>query len=310
MKTPRWTGPLLFAAVGLAAPVSVEGQDAGPSECRPAQLSSTRAGASGSMTVSDRGRLCAPWRSAVPGDVDLHEERGGEGVPGQGETFLASLVVPGAGQWLRGESRGYVYLALEAAGWAAYLHRRSEGRRLRGSYRDLAWRTARSGSAGPRVEGDFGYYEALARYPASGAWDAEPDRPGLQPETDPSTYNGSIWALARDLYLSGDGEPGSEARSRALEFYRTRGYSQEMAWDWTGDAESLDRFRDLIDESDGAFRHATLLLGVVAANHLVSAVDGFVTGRSSSAGAPSVRLESAPEPTGRIRLRIDLPLRR
>lgn len=308
MTTPRWYGPLLFVAVGIAAPV--EGQDTGPSECHPARISATPGGASASMTVNDRGRLCAPWPAAVPGDVELHRERGGGSVPGQGGAFLASLILPGAGQWLRGEARGYVYLALEAAGWAAYLHRRSEGRRLRGDYRDFAWRTARSGSAGPRVDGDFGYYEALAQYPASGAWDAEPDRPGLQPETDPSTYNGSIWALARDLYLSGEGEPGTEGRSRALEFYRTRGYPPEMAWDWSGDSGSLNRFRDLIDESDGAFRDATLLLGVVAANHLVSAVDGFVTGRSSSEGAPSVRLERPPGPAGGIRLRVDLPLRR
>lgn len=262
------------------------------------------------MTVSERGRLCAPWRPPVSEDVDLHRNPGEDGAPGQAGTFLASLVLPGAGQWLRGEPRGYVYLALEAVGWAAYLHRRSEGRRLRGDYRDLAWRTARSGSPGPRVDGDFAYYEALARYQASGAWDAEPDRPGLQPETDPSTYNGSIWALATDLYPSGEGDPGSEARSRALEFYRARGYPPEMAWDWSEDSRSLERFRNLIDESDGAFRDATLLLGVVAANHLVSAVDGFVTGRSSSEGAPSFRLERSPTPVGGVGLRVDLPLRR
>lgn len=205
------------------------------------------------------------------------------------EAFGASLLLPGGGQWLQGQRRSYAYLAVEALGWALFLHGRHRGAGLRDRYRELAWRVARDGrGTGPDVPG-FEYYEALARYGASGAWDRDPGRPGLQPELDPGTYNGRIWALARELH---PGETEDEEGSKALEYYREHAYTPDLWWDWSRNPEAADRYRRLIDDSDGAFRRATAVLGVIAANHVLSAVDGFL----------SVRLAAEPEPRGRSAL--------
>lgn len=261
------------------------------------------------MRVSRVGRLCAPWTAVVPAGGDPRTLASETDFAG-GRAFLASLVVPGSGQWLRGQTRGYAYFALEAIGWAAFLHRRWEGDRFRTRYRDLAWTSARSRAEGPRIDGDFRYYEALSRFPASGAWDADPARSGLQPETDPRTYNGSVWSLAREMFLVPEEEPDSVARARALDFYREHGYPSEMGWDWSGRPGALDRYRSLIRGSDAAFREATLVLGVIVANHLVSAVDGFLSARlSASAASSDLRIHGSPMPRVGLRLHVDLPHR-
>lgn len=191
---------------------------------------------------------------------------------GQGRAFLSSLVVPGLAQYRLGERRWIAYAATEVL--AAVLHLRYRGDALRGrsAYRDFAWESARKGqSAGPRMDGDFGYYEKMSQWDASGAWDADASLPGLQPETDPATYNGSVWTLALEIF------PLDPAR--ALEFYRERGYGAGFLWAWQSGSSDRSRFGALISESDGRFKDARRVLWVLAANHLFSAVDGLVTVR-------------------------------
>ena len=48
-----------------------------------------------------------------------------------------SLVVPGAGQHVLGQRRKWAYLALEVAGWAFFVERRSAGSDYRNRYREL-----------------------------------------------------------------------------------------------------------------------------------------------------------------------------
>lgn len=190
---------------------------------------------------------------------------------------LLSLALPGAGQLREGEGRGWGYLALEAAAWTVWIERRHRGGELRTRYRDLAWAEGRIRN-GPRVDGDFPYYEALSTWTRSGAFDADPSIPGVQPETDPATYNGSIWSLAQGLFLPpGASNPENEARRRALEYYRERAYGETFLWDWSGRPEAQSRLSHLIEESDDRFRQATVVLGAVLANHLASAVDAYLT---------------------------------
>jgi hypothetical protein len=193
---------------------------------------------------------------------------------------LLSLVLPGAGQHVLGQRRKWAYLAAEAAAWAFHLERRAAGRRYRDGYRDLAWEQARLPN-GARVDGDFGYYETLRKWERSGAFDADPGLVGVQPELDPTTFNGSIWALAARIFLQGgvsvpEADPAYQA---ALAYYHERAYHAAMLWDWSAAPMARAEFGRLIDASDDRFRTATALLGVVLANHLLSAGDAFLAAR-------------------------------
>lgn len=197
----------------------------------------------------------------------------------------ASALLPGAGQFMQGRRRAWVYLAAEAMIWAGWGVERSRGREDRGAYRDLAWSAARFGSA-DRVDGDWEYYERMSYWLRSGAFDADPAAAGIQPETDPTTFNGDAWRLAADIFLGGGPvDPHSPAYASALAFYVERAYGESFLWDWTGQATELDRYRGLIETSDSHFKRASLILGGVVLNRVVSSLDAFLsqgTGRTTS----------------------------
>ena len=200
---------------------------------------------------------------------------------GQGEAFLSSLLLPGLGQYRLGTRRWLAYAGLEALSAFLYLDNRAEARDLRAAYRDFAWEAARAGLSGePRRDGDFLYYEALSKWRASGAWDADPTRAGVQPEGDPSTYNGSVWALAVEIFAI---DPAAPAESpgfvRALDYYREHGYGPPFLWAWREDSGDRTRFGGLIGSSDEHFKDARRALGILVANHVLSALDGLVTAR-------------------------------
>jgi len=194
-------------------------------------------------------------------------------------TFL-SLALPGAGQHVLGQKRKWAYAALEVVGWAVFLERRSAGNDYRERYRDYAWDYGRIQS-GSRVDGDFDYYETLSKWTASGAFDADASLAGIQPEMDASTYNGSIWSLAKQIYIPGGGPvpENDPAYQSALAYYVLRAYGPQFLWDWSGVSGGKDEFGSLIEATDDRFRQATTAIGVVIANHLISAGDAFLSSR-------------------------------
>ncbi len=209
---------------------------------------------------------------------------------------LLSLALPGAGQYRQGRGRAWMYLAVEATAWAVHLAEQAQGRRYRARYRDFAWTIARVHTSS-RQDGDWAYYEALTKWRRSGSYDQDGLRPGTQPELDPTTFNGAVWALARDIYFPpgqtvSEGDP---AYTRALEYYQARAYGPSFLWDWSSTPGAQAEYEHLIDKSDGGFRHATIALGAVFANHLVSSADAYLTGREP--GEPS-HLSIQPEMTG------------
>lgn len=223
-----------------------------------------------------RSLCAAPQYSAPP--VESHRSVPGLG---EGEAFLSSLVVPGLAQYRQGQRRWIAYAGAELLSAALYLGARADALGLRDDYRAFAWSAARAGfSSGPPRDGDFEYYERLTRWRTSGLWDADPALEGLQPESDPSTYNGSVWALATDIYNPGGAAPhGSPAYARALDYYREHGYGPPFLWTWREGSGDQRRFAGLIASSDDRFRDARLALGVLVANHVFSALDGFITAR-------------------------------
>lgn len=219
---------------------------------------------------------------------------------GPGRAFLYSVVVPGSGQWLLGQGRWPPYTALELWVWVQFLDARREGTQLRNRYRDLAWLVARRVSVGSRRDGDFEYYEALSSFRASGALDADPVRPGIQPEPDERTYNGSAWALAKAIFFpAGEGPPPEDSPEyqRALAHYRQRAYSSEFAWDWGENGLEQEAYMRLIRSSDEVLRRATIMIGVLLGNHLVSAVDALISARiQARLPLPPVGVEALYDP--------------
>ena len=221
--------------------------------------------------------------------------------------FAASLVLPGSGQAALGLKRWVAYGLLELGLWGLHLDAAGDFRRLRTRYRDLAWESARLPTGpGERVDGDWGYYEKVGQYLRSGAFDEHPTVPGVQPETDPATYNGSVWELALGIFLrGGEVDPDSPEYADAVAYYRGRAAGSDFLWDWTGRLDDLDRYRSVIDDADHQARVRSTALGLVLANHLVSAVDALIVARMRAEDA--VRLDSRLiTTTGEVRWRVGL----
>lgn len=225
-----------------------------------------------------------PWR--VPPGPPPSTVAGPAGPPGEGRAFVYSLAVPGLAQYHQGNRRWLLYAGTEILSAFLYLDARSGARNTRTVYRDFAWTRARQGvSAEPRRDGDFEYYETLSHWIASGAWDSDPARAGLQPESDRGTYNGWVWGLATEIFnvdaLDPEASPGY---GRALDYYRDRGYGPSLLWVWQGGAADQNDFRALIADSDRLAADARRALWILTANHLFSAIDGFITARLAATG--------------------------
>jgi hypothetical protein len=242
-----------------------------------------------------------------------------ESVSTAGQAFLLSALLPGAGQFYLGQQRWVPYLAVEAWAWTGYVNRRRAGTQLEARYKDLAWAVARRVGAGVRRDTTFEYYESLTHFRASGAFDADARQPGLQPETDPTTFNGMVWQLAQALFLPAGAaaDPGTAEYAAALEYYQRRAVRPDYAWSWGLNELEREIYAELIRESDEALREATRALGLILANHVLSAVDALVTARLRHAGGEGglpFRIETGlrPEPEGirwRAGARVTLPNR-
>lgn len=221
---------------------------------------------------------------------------------------LLSLVLPGGGQHLLGQNRKWVYLALEAAGWAFFIERRGAGNDYRERYRDFAWENGRIQSPS-RVDGDFEYYERLAHWNRSGSFDRDAGTPGVQPELDDATFNGSVWSLATRIFLGGTAVPESDpAYESALTYYGEEAYETAMLWDWSGAPGAQGEYAALLDRSDSRFRQATTVLGVIIANHVFSAADAYLSARGRIT-SPRIRIvpETALAPRWHVVLSLPYP---
>ena len=197
---------------------------------------------------------------------------------------VASLVLPGSGQLLTGRDRGIVYLAAEALVLSRFLQLTHDAHRGADRYRTLAYAVARRGFVATRRDTVFEYYETMERFPASGEFDRDPG-PGLAPEDDPTTYNGSMWLLARRTFWSDPNTPPpptSPEYQLALQFYTNHAVGPDFRWSWRDAPLEQQEFRATIRSSDDAFRRAQNQLGLLLANHLVSAVDALISSRLSA----------------------------
>jgi hypothetical protein len=213
---------------------------------------------------------------------------------------IASLIVPGAGQLLLGTNRAFAYFAIEAYALIGYRAANIEALRGRREYLALSRDVARAFFGSDRPRGPWEYYEAMEKYVESGAFDRTPGG-DVDPEVDETTFNGSIWRLARETYWQDPDFPpptDSPAYRSAVSLYLQRAVQPEFQWSWRNAALEHDLYRHRIRESNTAFRNARQQLGVLIANHLLSMADAIATVR--------IRYEGGADPVARISVTIPL----
>jgi hypothetical protein len=198
---------------------------------------------------------------------------------------VASLLVPGSGQFLAHQHRAAVYVAVELYALARFLQLTLASHRNAARFRDLAFQVARSGFAPTGRDTTFEYFETMERFTDSGQFDRDAG-PAFAPEADTATYNGSVWLLARRTFWSNVNtppDPTSPAYARAVQFYEGHAVGPGYLWSWRDAAPQLGVFRETIRKSDNAFRSAQNQLGLLLANHLMSALDVLISHRLASA---------------------------
>lgn len=194
---------------------------------------------------------------------------------------VSSLIIPGSGQLLAGQARGIVYLAVEIFLVSRVIAFDQRGDDQAAHYRQLAYDVARRQFVATRVDGPFEYYETMEKFVESGIYDTDPGN-AFQPEPDTTTYNGSVWLLARRTYFENPDslpDPTSPQYQSALTFYQSRAVGGEFQWSWRGARLEQDVFRGAIRSSDAAYQQRTNYLGVLVLNHLASAIDAMVSAR-------------------------------
>ncbi len=206
---------------------------------------------------------------------------------------ISPAIIPGSGQLMASQDRGVVYLAVEAFLVIQLISSSGEGTRERDRYKDLAFTIARAPFAPARRDTTFEYFEQMERFIESGPFDTEPSS-SLVPPTDELTYNGSIWRLARETFLADPVDPDTSSTEyqSALAFYRERAIGPNFQWSWRDAGLEQDLYRQSIKRSDDAFRSSTQYLGLLLANHLLSAIDAFVSYRLSENGT-TAQLQSS-----------------
>jgi len=217
---------------------------------------------------------------------------------------VASLLVPGSGQLLAGQERGAVYVAVEVYSVIRILQLNDAGRREGDRYRDLAFEVARRAFAPVRRDTVFEYFETMERFSESGLYDRDAG-PALLPEVDAATYNGSVWLLARRTFWPDPDLPpdaGSPEYLRAVRFYQDNAVGPDFQWTWRHASVEHGVFRESIRKSDTAFRRAQNMLGVLLANHVVSAVDALISSRLSAAAGRRAALHTTVGATTEVRL--------
>lgn len=193
---------------------------------------------------------------------------------------VASGIAPGAGQFALRQQRSVAYAVAEAFLLVQYVAAQRDGNRERAAYRDLALSVARKTFGGTAL-GTWEYYERLEQYLESGAYDRIPGG-ALEPETDPTTYNGARWQLARETFWR-DPNVAPAANSaeyqRALAFYQRSAVTDAFRWSWRDAQLQQDVYIQTIRSANRSYQRAVNLLGVVAVNHLASLIDAYVSVR-------------------------------
>ena len=223
---------------------------------------------------------------------------------------VSSAILPGMGQLLRHRDRGVVYLVAEAFFLQRFVAHRTEARREEDRYKALAFQVARGPFAPIARDTIFEYFEQMGVFVESGPYDTDPG-PALAPPADESTYNGSMWLLARQTFFQNPNvvpDAASNEYQSALSFYRKRAVGPNFQWSWKATSLQRDQYQQGIVRGDDSFRRASTQLGFLLANHFLSMVDAFVSQRLTRKG-PAVGLEHHVRGSSPQRFQVDIGIR-
>ncbi len=172
--------------------------------------------------------------------------------------LMASLAVPGAGQLVQGNRRGYLFLAAEAALWTGFYLLDSKGMDERDEYETFAddhW--------------DFAAYSAW--YNATCVDCPDCDEYLCRPLAEYGTQE----------YYEDIGKYATYWR-----WWDIEGNENYIEWDdySTTDEAFRDSYYDIRGDSNRHLKQARYAMTVAFLNHVVAAVDAFLTARSGGSG--------------------------
>lgn len=183
---------------------------------------------------------------------------------------IASAIVPGAGQFMFRHDRFVAYAAVEVLSWWKYIKDSQEQNRQEAFFKELARGAARSHFSTSLPDGGWSYYELMRDWKESGRY-SQTDNGPVVPETNDSTFNGTRWRLAQATHIN---DPAG-----ALAEYERLAIKPEFRWSWTNAGIQYDIFKRTTENRNDAAHAAVTDLSVIAANHVLSMVDAFVTFR-------------------------------
>lgn len=217
----------------------------------------------------------------------------------------ASVVVPGSGQLMLRQQRGLAYVVAEAFMVIQASRVDKDYNNARSRYREIAANVARMQFGSDRPDGPWEYYEILADNSVTASGNYNLATTGkFTPETDETTYNGRQWLLARLLYWSSPTEApadNSPEYQRALDFYQSRAWQGSFRWTWRDNQTAKLLYVQTINEANHTKQKRVSMVGLIAANHLLSLVDSYITVRMrryGGAGLVSASISSELRPTG------------
>jgi len=218
---------------------------------------------------------------------------------------VASALLPGAGQALLRQQRSLAYVVAEAFMVIQAARIQTDFGDARKRYRNIAADVARLPFGTDRPVGPWEYYETLANpsVTASGSYDLAIGGK-FTPESDEATYNGRQWLLARELYWSSPvARPpeNSPEYQKALSFYQARAVQGSFRWSWRDNQNAKELYVQTIGEANHSRQQGVSMVGLVAANHLLSLVDAYITvrlRRYGGAGIVNASINSELRPTG------------
>lgn len=244
-----------LAAVGAATPAAAHDEPVVPAGDRGAARREAPGPWSGASDLALISSLDAEQELTAGRATDADEERN------PGTAALFSLAVPGAGQLVQGQKRGYLYLLAELALWGGFYALDQKGLDERDDYEQFAdenwdyaayldWYDTYCNCENPigdydcrpiAEHGSQEYYEDIGKYATYWRWwNIDGD------ENDPDF----VWS----------------------------DYSED-------DVSVRDSYWDMRKESNRDLKRARYLMAAALLNHVVSAVDAFVSARSPSTAA-------------------------
>jgi len=217
------------------------------------------------------------------------------------KAFVYSLLIPGAGQFYTGSKlKGFIFLGVEALGWAGYLSYQNSGDDKTEEYEAFArahWY-------------DDPYWDSLKVYRNIDKWEDDQVFPHHLP-----------WKID---------ENGDTVVNMNHEYYENIGKYDQFVWGWD-DLQQIEspvnsstpevsfrssrryEYVDMREDANSAYDHARAFGILVIANHVVSAIEAAISAkrfnnRAQHAGSVDVKVnlvnvENVPTPWVRVAYR-------